>query len=102
MFVPNMLGGSPRLWKNGEWSELPITHKYTEPHRGIGVADMAHAIRDNRPHRANGELANHVLDLMFAFHDASNEGRHIELGTTCERPSALPEGDDVNAAVKQG
>ena len=35
-------------------------------------------------------MAFHVLDLMIAFHEASATGRHIELGSTMERPAALP------------
>ena len=38
--------------------------------RGIGVADMAYALRSGRPHRASGELAFHVLDIMHAVHEA--------------------------------
>jgi hypothetical protein len=53
---------------------------------------MAYAIRSGRQHRANGELAYHVLDIMHAIHDASREGRHIELASTCERPAPLPVG----------
>jgi hypothetical protein len=32
----------------------------------------------------------HVLDLMHAFHDASRDGRHVELESSCERPAPLP------------
>ena len=35
------------------------------------------------------ELALHVLEVMHAVHVASDEGRHVELTTTCERPAAL-------------
>jgi len=34
------------------------------------LADMASAIREDRPHRASGELAFHVLDVMAAFEEA--------------------------------
>ena len=57
----------PRARRNGTRSRL--THYWVENSRGVGVADMAYAIRDSRPHRASGELAYHVLDLMHAFHD---------------------------------
>jgi hypothetical protein len=52
---------------------------------------MAHGIRTGAPHRANGELAYHVLDLMNAIHDASLEERHVAVQSTCERPQPLPE-----------
>lgn len=91
---PNGFGGIVRVRKAGEkeWTDMPLTHGYTQNSRGLGVADMAYALRSGRPHRANGELAYHVLDIMHAIHDASREGRHVELVSTCERPAALPVG----------
>jgi hypothetical protein len=50
---------------------------------------MVAAIRQDRPHRANGEMAFHVLDLMQSFEDASTSGQHIEIQSRCERPAAL-------------
>ena len=91
---PNSFGGPVRIRRAGdkEWSEAPLTHGYAENSRGIGPADMAYALRSGRPHRASGELAYHVLDTMHAFHDASREGKHIELESTCSKPAPLPVG----------
>ncbi len=91
---PNTFGGPVLLRRatEKEWREMPLTHGYTGNHRGLGVADLAYALRSGRAHRANGELAYHVLDLMHAFHEASREGTHIELTSTCQRPAALPVG----------
>jgi len=91
---PNGFGGPVRIFRPGqkEWVEMPLTHNYAENSRGIGVADMAYALRSGRPHRANGELAFHVLDVMHAFHDASAGGRHVEVQSTCHRPAPLPMG----------
>ena len=89
---PNGFGGPVRIRRPGdkEWAEMPLTHGYAENSRGIGVADMAYAIRSGRPHRASGALAYHVLDIMHAFHDASTTGEHVKLRSTCERPAPLP------------
>jgi predicted dehydrogenase len=91
---PNTFGGPVRVRLAGEqsWSEVPIAHGYTENSRGLGVADMADAIRSGRTHRASGELAYHVLDLMHTIHDASRAGQHIEMTSSCARPEPLPEG----------
>ena len=91
---PNSFGGPVKIRRMGavEWSEVPLSHGYSENSRGLGVADMAAAIRGNRPHRASGELACHVLDLMHAFHDASNNGRHVKIRSKCKRPAPLPMG----------
>ena len=53
---------------------MPLLYGNTGNSRGIGVADMAEAIRQGRQHRANGEMAYHVLDIMHAFHEASDHG----------------------------
>jgi len=75
-----------------EWSDCPITHQYTDNMRSIGVADMAKAISTGRKHRASGELASHVLEIMEAFEKSSNAKKYIELETTCEQPAAMPVG----------
>lgn len=91
---PNHFGGTVKLRRAGDdaWREVPLTHGYTENSRGLGVADMAYAMRFGRPHRANGRLAYHVLDIMHAIHDASREERHVRLESDCERPDPLPTG----------
>jgi predicted dehydrogenase len=91
---PNTFGGPVRIRRLGEpgWREIPLTHAHTGNARGLGVADLAYGLRTGRPHRANGELAYHVLDVMHAILEASNRGHHVELTSTCERPAPLPAG----------
>ncbi|MBS4220791.1 Gfo/Idh/MocA family oxidoreductase [Bacillus sp. FJAT-49711] len=91
---PNTFGGPVFLRKHGsqEWEEIPLTHGYIDNSRGVGVADMAYALRSGRAHRANGDLAFHVLDVMHGIHDASTSGSHYELNSTCEQPKPLPAG----------
>jgi len=68
---------------------MPVEH-VTGAGRGIGVADLADAIRTNRPHRASAEQALHALETMTAFQRSSESGAHVTLETTCERPEPLP------------
>jgi predicted dehydrogenase len=91
---PNGFGGPVRIRRAGaaEWREVPLTHGYSENSRGIGVADMAYALRAGSDHRASGELAYHVLDIMHAFLDSAQQGRHVDLESTCVRPAPLPVG----------
>jgi len=91
---PNGFGGPVRLRRPGDkqWQDVPLTRPYAANSRGIGVADMAYAMRSGRPHRASGRLAYHVLDIMHAFHDASTSGRHVDLESTCDQPAPLPAG----------
>ncbi len=88
---PNTFGGPVRvrLADEKEWREVPLTHGFTDNSRGLGVTDLARALRAGNAHRANGDLAFHVLDLMQAFGEASQTGRHIEIQSRCERPAPL-------------
>jgi hypothetical protein len=43
-----------------------------------------------RPHRANGEVALHVVEAMEGFLESAAKGRSVKLTTTCERPEAVP------------
>lgn len=91
---PNGFGGpvSVRRSNGEEWTRMPLTHIYAEGNRGIGVADMAYALRSGRPHRASGALAFHVLDIMDTLIESSAEGRYLELQSRCDRPAMLPLG----------
>lgn len=90
---PNFFGGDVELRKRGRdesWTSVPVTQPYADGnYRSLGVADMAMGILENRPHRANGDLALHVLEVMEAFATASAEGRTIEIKTPVARPEPL-------------
>jgi predicted dehydrogenase len=85
---PNTFGGPVRLWRaeGNRWEDIALVPGYVQNSRGLGVADMAEAMQSGRFHRANENLAYHVLEIMHAIHDSSRNGIHIELTSTCERP----------------
>ena len=89
---PNFADGPVRLWRSDTWTEVPLTHPYTGDSRGIGLADMAQALRSGRRHRASGELGMHVLEVIHAFLDSSERGEHVVVASTFERPEPLPAG----------
>jgi predicted dehydrogenase len=91
---PNYFNG-PVLIKRHDaqvWSEMPLAFGYTDNMRGIGAADMAAAIIGGRPHRANGDMTFHVLDIMQGIIESSEQGRHYAAVSTCSRPEALDAG----------
>ena len=91
---PNRFDGPVYIRRANDerWHEVPLTHGYTDNSRGIGIADMAHAMRSGRVHRANGDMAFHVLDIIESFMQSATEGRHITLSSTCNRPAPLNPG----------
>ncbi len=89
---PNHFGGQIQLLKKGgEWADIETDMPYAGDgnYRSIGLADMAHGIVSNRPHRANGDLALHVLEVMEAFETSSQSGRVVDITTPVERPAPL-------------
>jgi len=81
---PNTFGGPVKVKRSGEedWYDVPISSSTVENCRGIGVEDMARVLREGGRHQANESLAYHVLDLMHAFHESSEKGRHVNVKST--------------------
>ncbi len=90
---PNGFGGPVRIRRRGEaeWREVPVDLPYADNSRGLGVADMALAAAEGRPHRASGELANHVLEIMHGVHLAAEGGGNHTLRSTTVMPEPLGE-----------
>lgn len=88
---PNTFGGPVQIKRADakEFEDVPIEHRWIENSRGLGVADMAYALRNKRPHRANGALASHALEMMHAFHESARKGKRIALKTKCAQPAPL-------------
>ncbi|WJE15076.1 Gfo/Idh/MocA family oxidoreductase [Halobacillus sp. ACCC02827] len=89
---PNTFGGPVSYKKRGEdvWQEVSVPSVYSENSRGIGLADMAEAIKHGTPFRTHGSLAYHVLEAMHAFHTSSDSGKKVDLTSTVT-PSPLRE-----------
>jgi predicted dehydrogenase len=47
--------------------------------RGVGVLEMARAIRAGRPPRASGALAFHVLDVLLAIEESAAAGQPVRI-----------------------
>lgn len=55
----------------------------------LGLSEMASAIRGNRPHRASGEQAAHIVDLFEAAHRSIQEGGFVEVHSTFTPPAPM-------------
>jgi hypothetical protein len=91
---PNMFGGEVKIARPRAeaWEDVPVKLPYADAnYRSLGVADMAYGILNNRPHRASGELALHVLEVMEAFEAASKSGAIVKIKTRAERPAPISE-----------
>ncbi len=88
---PNYFGGRVRLLqRGGSWADMPLTHGYNDRnYRILGVAEMAAAIRANRPHRASDLIAYHTVEVMEAIVKGGSSGHPVPIHSRCERPRAL-------------
>ena len=88
---PNTFGGPIWLLRAGEreWNQIPLVYNHAVNDRGLGVADLALALRQGRRQRANGEMAYHVLDIMQSFDESFQQRSYLEIASTCERPASL-------------
>ena len=98
---PNFFGGALSMTKGSE--PVKKLAKFDHPfsvineggarqqanYRTAGLADMAQAIIEGRPHRCSLELALHAVDVMTSILKSGETGRAVTLSTTCERPAAL-------------
>ncbi len=89
---PNTFGGPIRLKRRGAdaFTEVPLSHAYASQSRGLGLAEMARAIREGREPRASARMALHVLDCIEALHRSASERAFVSLATRCPRPEPMP------------
>lgn len=88
---PNCFGGPVMLLRpeDGEFKEIPLTFDYKENSRGLGIADMAKALREGREMRAGCQQALHVLEIMTAFEKSSRTGKFVQLESPYGRKSPM-------------
>ena len=95
---PNFFGGDVEVGesKDGIKAVPAWDHPFGIPnqderanYRCAGLADMATAIAEDRPHRCNIDLAVHAVDVMTSILRSGAEKRFVEVQTTCERPASL-------------
>jgi predicted dehydrogenase len=70
-----------------EWEFFPA--EGATAGRGLGVLDLARALRGGTPHRAGGDLALHVLETMEAIGGSIDGGTFEPVGTTFTVPQTL-------------
>lgn len=66
--------------------------------RGVGVLEMARAVRAGEQPRASGELAFHVLDAMLAIEESIESGAVVRIGSTA--PLVAPVAADWDPAAR--
>lgn len=104
---PNQFGGEVYYLRNSHdpanfpaFEALHNHFQFTGDDRGVGVAEMAYAIRSGRQARADKDLAYHVMDVIEAMRHSSESGQICPILSICERPSPLKaDTDEINALM---
>ncbi|MGN6325101.1 Gfo/Idh/MocA family protein [Pseudolysinimonas sp.] len=94
---PNRFDGDVTVAAWG--GETTVTEVGDNPGRGTGVLELARAIRADRPERASGALAFHVLDVMLSLGEAAASRTAVEVRSTIEPSPRMPEDWDATAAT---
>jgi predicted dehydrogenase len=92
---PNTFEGELLVHGSDGIETVPSTG--TAAGRGIGVVELARAIRAGIPERASGEQAYHVLDIMVSTIEAGESRTPVDVESTVEVAPALPEDWDPRA-----
>jgi predicted dehydrogenase len=67
-------------FRNAKWEPLPLARESKGGvDWGVGIADLADSIREGRPHRATGEHAAHVVEIMEATQRSAASGQPVEI-----------------------
>lgn len=90
---PNRFGGTVLTHVGGKVvDELDVDEGGNG--RGIGLVDLVRSLADGTPHRASGELAAHVLDIMLAVEESIITGERVPVSSGAPSVAPLPEGWD--------
>ncbi|MCZ2402854.1 Gfo/Idh/MocA family oxidoreductase [Paenarthrobacter sp. Z7-10] len=94
---PNMFDGDILLTRRGAEEPEIIAAVGATTSRGSGVLEMARALREGRPHRAQGSMAYHVLDAMVSIAESIDTGEFVSLQSRADAADPLPEDWDPTA-----
>jgi predicted dehydrogenase len=111
---PNTYTGPLYLQRAGsdKLMEMPLSHDYNsynkgeypekkrswpdpfwaESRRGLGVADLAWAITNNRPHRCSAELGLHEIELIHGVELSRKQNIIYQIKSRPVQPAPLPSG----------
>jgi predicted dehydrogenase len=119
---PNTYSGPLYLQRYGDEKlmEMPLTHDYNcytkgnypeknrdwpdpfwaESRRGLGVADLAWAITNNRPHRCSAELGLHAVEFIHGVEISHKENIVYQMTNCPDQPIPLLSGYIGGSAEK--
>lgn len=94
MADPNQFGGEVRVILKGSSEPFVMqqSHAFSGEYRGLGVAEMAWAMRMGRKHRASKEMAYHALEVLHGIVKSSETKSNQVIQSTFEKLPPIPRG----------
>jgi len=91
---PNFFGGDVNVIMKGQVDPItfPHTHAYDGNDRGLGVAEMAWALRKGKTPRTNGDMAYHALEILTGIIESSKTESCYQMKSTFAKSEILPRG----------
>ena len=93
LFVPdpNNFSGPIQLYRpeEGAVKEIPMLYDYPVNSRGLGLADMAKALRTGREARCGVQQTYHVLEIIEGFETSVRTGAWVEIASQYHRAPAM-------------
>jgi predicted dehydrogenase len=99
---PNFFGGkvevagTDREPKEAEVWDHPMTAQNYEfawgkqaNYRGVGLSDMMNAVENGGDYRCSLDRSLHTIDVLTSILKAAEEGKAVEIRTTCTQPAAF-------------
>ncbi len=82
----------PILVRNnkGEVTEYPLQFGFTENSRGMGLSDMANAMRNGVTYRANADFGLHIAEVLCDIQKSAVDSKEYVIENKCEIPEQLP------------
>jgi predicted dehydrogenase len=96
---PNRFDGDLRVRRADDEEWTVVASHGAAAGRGSGVVDMVRAIRRGQPHRASGEMAQHVLEMMTAIERSAATSSFEPVKSVFDLPEALAEDWDPYVAA---
>ena len=102
LFVPdpNCFGNEITYYdgETGEERVIPVSFDYTVNSRGLGLAEFAKAIKTGRNARTSYKQTFHVLEVMQAFVNSTDEGKTTQITSKFERQAPMKQ-DNIHGIL---
>lgn len=88
---PNAYGGRSMLRRAGDREWRPMPEPAAVAGRGIGVLELARALRGGPRHRNSAERSLHVLEVMTAVAESAERSTFVPVHSEFAKPTLVPD-----------